>query len=33
MSNKFWCSVFDKGTQPFDFIKRNEIQKIADEVR
>ena len=33
MCNKFWCSVFDKGTQPFDFIKRNEIHKTADEVR
>ena len=33
MCNKFWCSVSGKGTQPFDTIKRNEIQKLADEVK
>ena len=33
MCNKFWYSVFGKGTQPFDFIKRKEIRKLADEVK
>ena len=31
MCTKFSCSVFGNGTQPFDFITRNEIQKLADE--
>ena len=33
MRDKFWCSAFGKGTQPFDFIKRNEIQKFPNEVK
>ena len=33
MCNKFWCGVYGKGTQPFDFIKLKEIQKLADEVK
>ena len=33
MFNKVWCSVFGKGTQPFDFIKYNEIRKLANEVK
>ena len=33
MCNKFWCSVFIKDTQPFDFVKRNKIWKLVDEVK
>ena len=33
MCNKFWCNVFGKGTQPFDFIKCKEIPKLVDEVK
>ena len=33
MCNKFRCSAFGKGTQPFYTIKRNEIQTLADEVK
>ena len=27
------CSIFSKGTQPFDYIKRNVIRKLAYEVK
>ena len=27
------CSIFRKGTQPFDYIKRNVIRKLAYEVK
>ena len=27
------CSIFSKGTQPFDYIKRNIIRKLAYEVK
>ena len=28
---KILCKAFGKGTQPFDFIKRKVIRKLADE--
>ena len=28
-----FCSIFSKGTQPFDFIKRNVIRIIAYKVK
>ena len=30
---KFLCSIFSKGTQRFDFIRRNVIQKLASKVK
>ena len=33
MCNKLWCSVFGKGAQAFDFTRRNEIRKLADDVK
>ena len=33
MYRKVWCNVFGKGTQPFDFIKCNEIWKLTNEVK
>ena len=30
---KFLCSTFSKGTQPFDFIKRNIIQTLAYKIK
>ena len=30
---KFLCTIFSKGTQPFDFIKRNVIQKFGCKVK
>ena len=29
----FLCSIFNKGTKPFDFIKRDIIRKLADKVK
>ena len=33
MCNKLWCSVFGKGAQAFDFTRRHEIRKLADNVK
>ena len=30
---KVLCSIFSKGSQPFDFIKRNVFRKIAYKVK
>ena len=30
---KFLCSIFSKGKQPFDFVKRNVIQKLTYKVK
>ena len=30
---KFFCAAFNKGTQPFDFIKYNVIRKLAYKVK
>ena len=33
LCHKFLCSIFSKGTQPFDFIKCNIIRKLAGKVK
>ena len=32
-SHKFLCRIFSTGKQPFDFIKRNIIRKLASKVK
>ena len=33
LSYKFLCSIFSKGKQPFDFIKRSIIPKLTYKVK